>query len=304
MQKCNHYFACYFCVKYKALSEQCFFRDVKPFFTMSETRTLPAISQKMELSDLQKTGYRKNGHVLLEQVLPAEAVADYRSVIVDAVDRFNTEKRRLEERDTYGKAFLQIMNLWEDDENVRKFTLAKRFAQIAADLMGVERVRLYHDQALFKEPGGGHTPWHQDQYYWPIDTDNTITMWMPLVDIEEGMGMLTFASGSQHDGFVGSLEISDHSEAVLGNLVRDKGYPISSPKMMKAGDATFHSGWTLHSAPGNHSGKMREVMTVIYMADGARVTAPANPNQENDRQRWMMGLAPGSLIDSRLNPLI
>ena len=36
-------------------------------------------------------------------------------------------------------------------------------------------VRLYHDQALFKEAGGGITPWHQDQHYWPLDTDRTIT---------------------------------------------------------------------------------------------------------------------------------
>ena len=87
----------------------------------------------------------------------------YRPVILDAADRYNTEKRKMEDRDTYGKAFLQIMNLWEVDEAVRKFTLAKRLAQIAADLMGVKNVRLYHDQALFKEAGGGHTPWHQDQ---------------------------------------------------------------------------------------------------------------------------------------------
>ena len=107
----------------------------------------------------------------------------------------------MEDRDTYGKAFLQIMNLWARDEKVRKFVMAKRFAKIAADLLGVKNVRIYHDQALFKEPGGGPTPWHQDQYYWPIDTHNTITMWMPLVDINVDMGMLTFASGSHKTGF-------------------------------------------------------------------------------------------------------
>lgn len=262
------------------------------------------MSQPFPLSAGQIAAYREHGHVLLEQVLPPDEVPVQRAVILGAVEKFNSEKRPLEERDTYGKAFLQIMNLWEGDAAVRNFTLAKRFAQIAASLMGVARVRLYHDQALFKEPGGGHTPWHQDQYYWPIDTQHTITMWMPLVDISEGMGMLTFASGSQRGGFVGNLEISDDSEATLGAMVREKGYPISSPKSMKAGDATFHAGWTLHSAPGNHSDKMREVMTVIYVADGARVTAPLNPNQENDRQRWLMGKAPGALIDSPLNPLL
>jgi len=271
---------------------------------MYEASTISALAQLFHVSAPIAAAYREDGHVLLEQVLPPGEVPAHRAAILHAAEKLNTEKRPLEARDTYGKAFLQIMNLWEQDEAVRRFTLAKRFAQMAADLMGVERVRLYHDQALFKEPGGGHTPWHQDQYYWPIDTNNTVTMWMPLVDISEGMGMLTFASRSQREGFLGNLEISDDSEAQLGKLVQEKGYPISSPKSMKAGDATFHSGWTLHSAPGNHSDKMREVMTVIYVADGAKVTEPQNPNQEDDRQRWLMGWEPGMLINSPLNPLI
>jgi ectoine hydroxylase-related dioxygenase (phytanoyl-CoA dioxygenase family) len=271
---------------------------------MSQVSTLPKLDSTYAISAQQQAEYQKNGHILLRNILSEEEMAVYRNVIVDAADRFNTEKRKMEERDTYGKAFLQIMNLWEVDEAVRHYTLAKRFAKIAADLMGVERVRLYHDQALFKEPFGGHTPWHQDQYYWPIDTNNTITMWMPLVDITVEMGMLTFASGSQELGFLGNLAISDDSEAVLGDLVKEKGYPISQPASMKAGDATFHAGWTLHSAPGNNSPTMREVMTVIFLADGCKVTQPKNQHQEADLKRWLMSKPVGSLIDSPLNPLI
>lgn len=271
---------------------------------MSQVHTLPELEANYVISEQQQLDYQKNGHVLLRNILSPEEIAVYRDVIVDAADRFNTEKRKMEERDTYGKAFLQIMNLWEVDEAVRHYTLAKRFAKIAADLMGVERVRLYHDQALFKEPAGGHTPWHQDQYYWPIDTDHTITMWMPLVDITVEMGMLTFASGSQELGFLGNLAISDDSEELLGNLVKEKGYAISQPATMKAGDATFHAGWTLHSAPGNNSPTMREVMTVIYLADGSKVSQPKNQHQEADHQRWLMSKAVGTVIDSPLNPLI
>ena len=44
----------------------------------------------------------------------------------------------------------------------------------------VEGVRLYHDQALNKEPGGGYTPWHCDAYYWPVLSDKIVTAWVPL----------------------------------------------------------------------------------------------------------------------------
>ncbi|MBK6931944.1 MAG: phytanoyl-CoA dioxygenase family protein [Saprospirales bacterium] len=265
---------------------------------------LPDLSAAHHIAARQRAEYHRNGHILLRGILHAADANIYRDAIVQAVQRYNTETRQMEDRDTYGRAFLQIMNLWEVDAQVRQFTLARRFAQIAADLMGVERVRLYHDQALFKEPGGGHTPWHQDQYYWPIDTANTITMWMPLVDISEEMGMLTFASGSQELGFLGNLAISDDSEAVLSRLVAEKGYPVTRATHMQAGDATFHAGWTLHAAPGNLSDRMREVMTVIYVADGARVIEPKNEHQEADRQRWLSAWPVGALIDSALNPLL
>ena len=265
---------------------------------------LPTLTNTYLLKEEEINNFRRDGHILLHQVLNDQEINAFRPVINKAAKEYNTEKRKMEERDTYGKAFLQIMNLWEVDENVKKFVLAKRFAKIAAQLLGVENVRLYHDQALYKEPGGGHTPWHQDQYYWPIDTSKTVTMWMPLVNISKEMGMLTFASGSQSNGFVENVEISDKSEEVLNKYVEEKKFPIVCPDFMKAGDATWHTGWTLHSAPGNLSEQMREVMTIIYFADGAKVITPANKNQENDRMRWLKGTTPGELANSILNPIV
>jgi ectoine hydroxylase-related dioxygenase (phytanoyl-CoA dioxygenase family) len=270
---------------------------------MVETKiALPCLDDFKKISAENITEFREQGHTLVKNVLSADEIVTYRSVIVDAAEKYNTEKRKLQDRDTYGKAFLQIMNLWQNDTNVRKFVLAKKMAKIAADLMGVENVRLYHDQALFKEPGGGPTPWHQDQYYWPIDTNNTITMWMPLVDIDEEMGMLTFASGSFKEGSIFNYEISDESETAFDDYVKEHHFPISRAKTMNAGDATWHRGFTIHQANGNNSNKMREVMTIIYIADGARVTPYKNSWQKNDHHKWLMGKPIGELIDSALNP--
>lgn len=250
------------------------------------------------------TEFRQNGHTLTPGLLKNGEASHYRDVIAHAAMKHNKETRKLEDRDTYGKAFLQVMNLWRRDEEAARFVLARRFAKVAADLLGVSNVRLYHDQALFKEARGGPTPWHQDQYYWPVDTTNTVTMWMPLVNIQEEMGMLTFASGSHHDGQVFDKEISDESEDLFQKYITENEYDITRSQTMKAGDATWHYGYTIHCAPGNHSDQMRSVMTVIFLADGARVTFPENKNQEADRNAWLAGLEPGSLIDSELNPLL
>ncbi len=198
-----------------------------------------------------------------------------------------------------------MTNLWRRDEEVRQFVFNPKFARAAAALLGVERVRIYHDQALFKEPNGGFTPWHQDQYYWPLDTDKTITMWMPLVDISPEMGMLTFASGSHASGPVGSLKISDESETAFSDYVGQKGFPIVRADSMRAGDATFHRGWTIHSAgPNDSTETLREVMTIIYFADGARVAEPKNDNQVADLEAWLGGRRPGEIADSEMNPTL
>ncbi len=271
---------------------------------MPTATALPDLSTEYPLAPRQAAAYRADGHVLLRGVCAPEEIGVYRDVLVDAAQRYNTERRPLEQRDTYGKAFLQIMNLWENDEASRRFTLAKRFARLAADLMGVDAVRLYHDQALFKEPGGGRTPWHQDQYYWPLGTDNTITMWMPLVDATEEMGTMTFASRSHTEGFLGHLEISDESDVKFREFVDKRGYPLSACGAMKAGDATFHSGWTLHSAPGNATRTTREAITIIYFADGALLMEPDNKNRQNDLERWHPGQKSGEPAASRLNPVV
>ena len=265
---------------------------------------VPALDDFRDLPASQIQEFRRQGHTLTRGVLTPVEVAACRAAIVAAADQANTETRPLAARDTYGKAFLQIMNLWRTDEQVRRFVLAKRFARMAADLLGVDNVRIYHDQALFKEPGGGPTPWHQDQYYWPLDTTNTVTMWMPLVDIDEDMGMLTFASGSHTQGAVFDYEISDTSAAEFDRYVQQQQFPITRATTMQAGDATWHYGYTIHQAPGNQSDQMREVMTIIYIADGARVVEPKHKSQHNDHAKWLLNLPAGSLAASEMNPLV
>ena len=182
--------------------------------SMAAVTTIASLDEPRCIAPGQREEFRTNGHILIRGLLSPDEAAVYRPVVADAVKRFRTEKRRLSERDTYGKAFLQVMNLWRVDEGVRRLVLSKRLGKVAADLLGVTNVRIYHDQALFKEPGGGPTPWHQDQYYWPLDTQDTVTMWMPMTDISMDMGMLTFASGSHKKGTVLDQKIAQQEQDI------------------------------------------------------------------------------------------
>ena len=272
--------------------------------TNDDRNQLVDLQDEYKLSNEQIEHYQEKGHICLRGVASKEEICTYRSVINESVAEYAKKLVPLSERDTYGKAFIQVMNIWEHSKEVEKFVLARRFAKIAADLMGVDGVRIYHDQALYKEPGGGHTPWHQDQTYWPIDTDKTITMWMPLVDVSAEMGSMSFASTTHKQGYISKLGISDESHQTLGEYVEAKGFEVMTYGAMNAGDATFHSGWTLHSAPGNPTDRTREIMTIIYVADGAVVSEVDHEARKHDLERWMPGLKTGDLVNSRLNPLV
>ncbi len=265
---------------------------------------LPDLSEPYAVDDATIAEVAAKGHTCVRGVASPEEIAAYRSVIEEVAREHNTETRPLEERDTYGKAFIQVMNLWRRDERVARFVLAKRFAHVAAQLLGVPGVRLYHDQALFKEAGGGRTPWHQDQFFWPFDTDKTITMWMPLVPVPPEIGSMTFASGTHEMGYLGHYGISDESEQAFRALVEERNLPLDSYGAMQPGDTTWHVGWSLHAAPANPTSNLRAVMTVIYFADGARLIEPLNDNQRVDMVQWLPGLKPGDLAASELNPLL
>jgi ectoine hydroxylase-related dioxygenase (phytanoyl-CoA dioxygenase family) len=129
-------------------------------------------------------------------------------------------------------------------------------------------------------------------------------MWMPLVDVPSDVGSVVFVTGSHHSGNLGGAEIGDDSQHYFDRLITERNYTTHSYAPMRAGDATFHSGWTLHGAPANETKTMRCVMTIIYFADDTRVGALDNPMRENDAQQWLGSRRTGELADGPLNPLL
>ncbi|HEV2262894.1 MAG TPA: phytanoyl-CoA dioxygenase family protein [Candidatus Rubrimentiphilum sp.] len=261
------------------------------------------IDRPFEVPAELRDAYKRDGFVRVAGVFSCETLEHYREHISSEVLRLNAVSVPLEERDTYHKAFLQVTNLWRTSDVAGEFVFGKRLASIAAQLLDVERVRLYHDQALYKEPGGGITPWHCDQFYWPLDSDKTITAWVPLQATPLEMGPLAFAAGSQRMISGRDLAISDESERSLKEaLANGKFREVNEP--FELGDVSFHSGWTFHHSGENRSKQARAVMTVIYMADGIRLTEPQRKQHYADWEAFMPGIKPGQIVDSPLNPVL
>lgn len=261
------------------------------------------INEIFQVPEAALAQYRAMGYVKLKNLLSRDTIAWMNELISAEVQRLNTQHLPMAERDTYGKAFLQIMNIWTRSEAVKRIVFSKRLASVAAQLMQVEGVRLYHDQALYKEPGGGHTPWHADQYYWPLAGENTVTAWIPLQDTPLEMGPLEFSAGSDKLVQGRSLKISDESESLIEDLLRNSALPHRI-EAFEAGEVSFHKGWLYHRAGANRTGQMRSVMTMIYMDRDIKLKTPENDNQVNDWNTWCPGAKVGEVVATPLNPIL
>lgn len=247
--------------------------------------------------------FQKNRFIKLKEVFSAEALEFFSDCIGKKVAQKSAGKPDLNQRDTYGKAFLQVFNLWREDDDIRELVFSKRLAGIASGLMETSGVRIYHDQALFKEGGGGITPWHADQYYWPLETDKTVTAWIPLHAVPLEMGPLEFSAGSHQVVEGRDLMISDQSEIAIERRLRVTDFPhVIEP--FDLGEVSFHSGWVFHRAGANTTPETRKVMTVIYMDKAMKLKQPENENQVDDWNTWCPGAEVGKVIDTPLNPVV
>ena len=255
------------------------------------------------LEAAQVAAFRRDGFIKLRDVLSPDVLAHYGAEITRLTIALNTQDKPLAERSTYDRAFLQVMNLWEHSDVVKRFVLGRRLGRIAAELLEVDGVRLYHDQSLYKEPGGGITPAHADQYYWPLASDRTVTAWITLQAVPLEMGPLGFYARSQSVAFGRDLGISDESEARIGANMARHGFAFDVGAF-DLGEVSFHLGWTFHKAGANATSRPRSVMTIIYMDAAMRLVPALNPVQANDRDQWCPGCVPGGPADSRKNPAI
>ena len=262
-----------------------------------------ALNQFYELPQSAIDFFEKNRFIKLKNVFDADILTFYGDKITQKVAELNNNGKPLDQRDTYGKAFVQIFNLWLQNDDIKDFVFSKRLGKIAADLIQTDGVRIYHDQALYKEGGGGITPWHADQYYWPLSTDKTITAWIPLQEVPLDMGPLEFSAGSHVIVDGRELAIGDDSEAIIQKKLRVTDFKhVIEP--FDLGEVSFHSGWVFHRAGANQTDKMRKVMTVIFMDKDMILKQPDNENQINDWHTWCPNAVIGEVIDSPLNPII
>jgi ectoine hydroxylase-related dioxygenase (phytanoyl-CoA dioxygenase family) len=214
-------------------------------------------------------------------------------------DRKRNDTRALAEKSLYEQSFTQCMNLWEDHPEVLPLTFHPKISEAAAALIGVERLRLWHDQALYKDGGGRYTEPHQDQPYWPMDEIDTLTAWITFDGSTRENGCMAYVPGSHRVGVKKFVNIFTADEKV--KILEEPAIAAIPPIYVEVPrtSVAFHHGLTVHLAMSNTSSRTRRVHTMIYFRDGAARTKPyVHPSVDRP------GIKVGEAIDSDLTPLV
>ena len=127
---------------------------------------------RTEISAGEISNYRTNGFLILRALLDDSEVVELKTAVLAAVDSMGERKIAGEGADLtatddyYDRIFTQRLNLWRISEVVRCYLQAERLGRLLCDLEGIDGVRVWHDQALIKEPFANATPLHLDNPYW------------------------------------------------------------------------------------------------------------------------------------------
>jgi ectoine hydroxylase-related dioxygenase (phytanoyl-CoA dioxygenase family) len=201
--------------------------------------------------------------------------------------------------------FPSLEMMWTVDPVARAFVLSRRLARLAAELLGVDAVRLYHDNALSKLPGCGRTPWHYDAHHYPIASEHVVTVWVPLQPTPRAMGPLAFARGIDTWRLVADVPFSkfdDSYDRRIAQTLRDGGVVVDDAPF-ELGEVSFHHTRSLHTAGPNRTDLARMALATTYLEDGARlVDSPTLIS--GDYEKFMPGVTPGGAIASALNPVL
>ena len=260
---------------------------------------------KDQLTSAQVEFYQDNGFLVIENFLDPGELADWRQTTDEAVaQRLASADAGLTNQSDpssyYARIFTQCLKLADSHPGMRELMLDPRLGKLAATLAGVEGIRIWHDQALFKPPFGNPTAWHLDNPYWSFSSPQSISIWVALDDATLSNGCLYYLPGTQKAGEKKNVGIGKNIAELFTVYPEWREIePVACP--CPAGSAVFHNGLTGHGAGANMTNKPRRAMTCAYMPDGSVFNGTPNILPADYLKTLQVG---DVLNDNAVNPLI
>lgn len=241
--------------------------------------------------------YRDLGYLHVTAFLDQVELQRWQKVITAAVEDRLGHSLRGEpaghRENPYLNVFLQLMLLSRTDDDVHELMHDPKLGELAATLAGLDRIHMWHDQALIKEPLSNATAFHRDVPFWSFDSAQAISIWVALDDATANNGCLYVLPRSQR--------LTDYEYAPIGVNIGELASrypelaaiePVAVPA--QAGDAIYIDGMVAHGAGCNMTSTYRRAMTCAYMPHGVRFNGKKNILSDE----YVASLNVGEILDN------
>lgn len=262
--------------------------------------------------------YQTNGFLVVPDFLDDKELAQWRETVDEAVaergwrrfagpNSYVPDQESLTEADrerigySYDDMVTQRLNLWQTNDKVRRLMLDERLGRLAADLSGVDGIRIWEDRAMIKRPYAEVSRFHRDGPHWSFTSGDVVQMWVAIEDATLENGCLYFVPGT-HRLAADPDEQLGRSLGEFFDMYPEWKEVMPVPCPLPAGGACFFNGMTVHGAGANMTPRPRVAMTCHYMPDGCTYNGSRGAVLPPD---YLDSLRVGDpLSDDRHNPLI
>jgi ectoine hydroxylase-related dioxygenase (phytanoyl-CoA dioxygenase family) len=238
--------------------------------------------------------FQRQGFLACDVGVTLAEVQDLRTALSDLQISWATELGVPTEE--YRRVVSQWTNVWERHPAFWRQLRHPALTRIAAELIGCERVRVFHDHVISKPPGANRAvPWHQDYPYWPLSEPRAVSCWFSLDDADVRSGCMHFMPGAHREGEKAAIDfLNDQKD--WGARVQDV---VAVP--LRAGACVFHHCLSWHTTPPNTTDRERRAYIAIYM-DAESTYAPQHSRWHPMNAR--VTVPPGSAFNDDAFPIV
>jgi len=255
--------------------------------------------------DSLREQFARDGFVGPVDILSSDEVAQVREAVAEVIENLDAYRDRLYEveqafTDRPGEVVCHFLGGFRVHEVLRGLIANLRITSLCAGLLGVDRLRFWHDQVFAKPPRHpGVVPWHQDYSYWTrTEPACHITCNLLLDDSDEQSGCLQFVPGSHRWPLLPTVPFDAPLSAIAEHLPQGAAFePVAVTA--RAGQATFHHSHTLHGSDQNRSDRWRRAVVCNYMGADVRVADGAEP-----LLRGVPHLSAGAVVEGEDFPIV
>lgn len=223
--------------------------------------------------ELVKQEFDRQGYVVIPRFLNADEVQELRREI----ERYITEVvPQVPAKDVYFEVkghletIKQLIRMNQYDSYFEELFSSDRFVKLAELLL--DGTVIGKNMQWFNKPTGVSraTPPHQDGYYFMLEPNEAVTMWLALDEVTEENGCVRYVSGSHLLGLRPHerTDTPGFSQSIPGYGVEDVRHEVAVPA--HPGDLLVHHSLMIHRADANRSDRKRRALGLIYYSTKAK----------------------------------